>query len=214
MILFHLFISLKGKKDEKPSLEKQKAIQTTTTALEDEEVGKLPQPETRETEETAAQKEERNDVEDPTPKSACTKVCTWVPEGVVDLAIGESGIEAMKPVTVGEIFKDVEARFPRRPALKYKEDGVWKTITYTAYYNLCFKAAKSFLKVRVRARNSCFTLGQNFSVNTKCVQENARLLTLCAMLAKVNVWLYLLLFINKLMKWVVYLQWKRSYTDF
>ena len=77
--------------------------------------------------------------------------CTWNPDGVVDLAIGESGIEAEKPITVGELFKDVVARFPKRPALKYKEGGIWKTITYTGYYGLCIKAAKSFLKVRVGA---------------------------------------------------------------
>ena len=75
--------------------------------------------------------------------------CTWNPDEVVDLAIGESGIEAEKPVTVGQLFKDVVARFPMHPALKYKEDGIWKTITYTEYYDLCIKAAKSFLKVRV-----------------------------------------------------------------
>ena len=149
VILFQFFISLKG---EEPSLEKQQAIQTTTTAREDEvkgEVGKLPQPETRETEETAAQKEERKDEEDPTPKSARTKVCTWVPDGVVDLAIGEKGIEAEEPMTVGQLFKDAVDRFPKNPALKYKEDGKWKDISYKEYYDLCIKAAKSFLKVRV-----------------------------------------------------------------
>ena len=67
------------------------------------------------------------------------------------MAIGESGIEAEKPVTVGELFKEVVARFPMHPALKYKEDGIWKTITYTDYYDRCIKAAKSFLKVRVGA---------------------------------------------------------------
>ena len=151
VILFHLFISLKGNKDEKP-LEKQKAIQTTTTAQEDEvkgEVRKLPQPETRETEETAAQKEERKDEEDPTPKSARTKVRTWNPDEVVDLAIGESGTEAMNPVTVGQLFKNTLERFSDHPALKYKEDGTWKEISYKEYYDLCIKAAKSFLKVRV-----------------------------------------------------------------
>ena len=92
---------------------------------------------------------ERNDEKDPTPKSARTKVCTWVPEGVVDLAIGESGIEAEEPITVGQLFKDTLKTFSDHPALKYKEDGTWKEISYKEYYNLCIKAAKSFLKVRV-----------------------------------------------------------------
>ena len=100
------------------------------------------------------QKEEREeDDEDPKPKPlpGRTKVRTWNPDEKVDLAIGESGIEAEKPMTVGQLFKDAVARFSMHPALKYKEDGIWKTITYTGYYDLCIKAAKSFLKVRVGA---------------------------------------------------------------
>ena len=97
------------------------------------------------------QKGEREaDDEDPKPKPLpARKVRTWNPDDVVDLAIGESGIEAEEPMTVGQLFKDVVERFPMHPALKYKEDGTWEIITYTHYYNLCMKAAKSFLKVRV-----------------------------------------------------------------
>ena len=84
------------------------------------------------------------------PHPARTKVRTWNPDEKVDLAIGESGIEAEEPITVGQLFKDAVARFPKHPALKYKEDGMWKTITYTQYYDLCIKVAKSFLKVRVK----------------------------------------------------------------
>ena len=56
--------------------------------------------------------------------------------------------QAITP-TVGQIFKETVEKFPMHPALKHKEDETWKTITYTEYYNLCIKAAKSFLKVRV-----------------------------------------------------------------
>ena len=93
---------------------------------------------------------------------------TWNPDEVVDLAIGESGIEAEKPVTVGQLFKNVVARFPIHPALKYKEDGMWKTITYTEYYGLCIKAAKSFLKVRVGATYLNRTVGL-FFVEENCL---------------------------------------------
>ena len=58
--------------------------------------------------------------------------------------------QAITP-TVGQIFKETVEKFPMHPALKHKEDETWKTITYTGYYNLCIKAAKSFLKVRVGA---------------------------------------------------------------
>ena len=74
---------------------------------------------------------------------------TWNPDEEVDLAIGESGIEAEEPMTVGQLFKDVVKQLPNHAALKHKEDKEWKTITYTEYYNLCIKAAKSFQKVSV-----------------------------------------------------------------
>ena len=93
------------------------------------------------------------------PHLTCTGVRTWNPDDKVDLVIGESGIEAEKPITVGQLMKDVVARFPAHPALKYKEDGIWKTITYTGYYGLCIKAAKSFLKVRREAAYLNCTMG-------------------------------------------------------
>ena len=74
---------------------------------------------------------------------------TLIPDEEVDLAIGESGIEAEEPMTVGQLFKKAVQKFPTHDALKYKENGKWKAITYSEYYNLCIKAAKSFLKVSV-----------------------------------------------------------------
>jgi len=60
------------------------------------------------------------------------------------------GIELEEPITVGQLFKKTVEKFPKHSALEYKEDGKWKTFTYTKYYDLCVRAAKSFLKVRVR----------------------------------------------------------------
>ena len=98
------------------------------------------------------------DYEEPKPKPlpARSKVRTWIADEKVDLAIGMSGIEAEAPVTVGQLFEHAAARFPKHPALKYKEGGIWKTITYTDYYNFCIKAAKSFLKVR-EARSTIYS---------------------------------------------------------
>ena len=81
--------------------------------------------------------------------TAHRRVHQLVANKVIDLAIGESGIEAETPITVGQLLQNTVTRFPVHPALKYKEEGIWKTITYTVYYNLCIRAAKSFLKVRV-----------------------------------------------------------------
>ena len=86
----------------------------------------------------------------PIPHPGRTKVRTWMPDDEVDLAIGESGIESEEPITVGQLFKNAVRRFPKHPALKYKEDGEWKSFTYTEYYVECIRAAKSFLKVRVQ----------------------------------------------------------------
>ena len=85
------------------------------------------------------------------------KVRTTVPYEGVDLLIGESGIEAAEPITVGKMFQDTVAKYPAHPALRYKEGGEWKTITYSEYYNLSIKAAKAFLKV-----------SWNFEGITKC----------------------------------------------
>ena len=114
------------------------------------------EPEAKETEpasqgEKGEEKGEEKVEDEPKPKPLPprTRVRTIVPEEGVDVALGESGLEAEEPVTVGKLFQDAVKRIPTNPALKYKEDGVWKTITFSGYYDLCVKAAKSFLKVRV-----------------------------------------------------------------
>ena len=117
--------------------------------------GELPHPKTKEKKETATQRKTDDEQHKPKPYSSRTKVRTWNPDEKVDLAAGESGIEAEEPMTVGQLFKRAVEIFPKHPALKYKEDGIWKTITYIEYYHLCIKAAKSFLKVRVGAACVC-----------------------------------------------------------
>jgi len=112
------------------------------------------EPETKETEPTTQGEKGEQKVEDE-PKSKPlpprTRVRTIVPEEGVDLAMGESGLESEEPITVGKLFQDTVKRIPTQPALKYKEDGTWQTITFSEYYDLCIKAAKSFLKVSGRA---------------------------------------------------------------
>ena len=78
---------------------------------------------------------------------AARKKWTTNPAEGVDLLIGEAGLEAEAPTTVGRMFKDTAERIPDHPAHMYKENDEWKTITYKQYYDRCFTAAKSFLKV-------------------------------------------------------------------
>ena len=74
---------------------------------------------------------------------------TTNPAEGIDLLIGETGLEAEAPITVGRMFKDTAERLPDHPAHMYKENDEWKPITYKQYYDRCFAAAKSFLKVRM-----------------------------------------------------------------
>ena len=85
----------------------------------------------------------------PTPHPVRTKVRTWNPDEVVDLAMGVSGIESVEAITVGRLFKNTVGRHGEHPALKYKQNGRWEAISYSEYHSYCIKAAKSFLKVRV-----------------------------------------------------------------
>ena len=89
----------------------------------------------------------------PKPHPVHTKVCTWNPDEVVDLAMGVSGIESVEAITVGKLFKNTVGRHGKHPALKYEQNGRWEAISYSEYHSYCIRAAKSFLKVRVG--NAC-----------------------------------------------------------
>lgn len=65
----------------------------------------------------------------------------------VDLAIEKDGIASIKPVTVGEMFKETLRDFSGREALFFKEEGQWNPVLYSQYYESCLGAAKSFKKV-------------------------------------------------------------------
>ena len=69
------------------------------------------------------------------------------PTEPVDVAVGEVGLAAAKPITIGRMFQEAVEKFPENPALAFKDGDTWTTIIYTDYYNLCIRAAKSFLKV-------------------------------------------------------------------
>ena len=123
------------------------------------------QPKTKLNDETATQErvKEEEEKESPKPKPCLAVQLKTLQQEVnenMELSIkpipkaevilsGESGIEEEEPLTVGQLFKNAVRKFPQQPALKYKEGGKWKTFTYTKYYELCIRAAKSFLKVRV-----------------------------------------------------------------
>lgn len=107
------------------------------------------------------------------------KVRTTDPSEGVDLAMGMKGMEAVPPITVSQMFQETVRKFPSHPALRYKEEGEWKSITYNGYYELCIRAAKSFLKVRCMITQlssfvkmtKCQTYGEVPAYVGACVQD-------------------------------------------
>lgn len=51
------------------------------------------------------------------------------------------------PKTVHELFLEAVRRYGDNYALASKKGGQWVKMTYKKYYDECWKAAKSFLKV-------------------------------------------------------------------
>ena len=76
------------------------------------------------------------------------RFATSNPEEAVDIAMGESGLAAAEPITVGEMMQRTVVRVPQHVALRYKvQGGTWRDVTYKEYYQQCIAAAKSFRKV-------------------------------------------------------------------
>ena len=81
----------------------------------------------------------------------------------LELQLGKEGFAATPPVTVGELFRATKEHFPSNAALAYKEADSWKKISYTEYYDLCVRAAKSFIKVRTtRQKTVEHSLNDNY----------------------------------------------------
>ena len=78
-----------------------------------------------------------------------TKFRTINPSDCMDIAIEGEGLASEEPTTIGAVFKEAVSKLPNHPALKFKEEGVYKEITYKQYYTFVLNAAKSLLKVSV-----------------------------------------------------------------
>lgn len=72
---------------------------------------------------------------------------TTNPSQEIDIAMGTEGLAAAEPMTVGQMFKDTVSKIPDNIALRFRENDEWKDITYSHYYDMVVRAAKSFLKV-------------------------------------------------------------------
>lgn len=65
----------------------------------------------------------------------------------VKLRMEDSGMASVTPITANQMFLETVKYYGDHPALAFKEEGNWVTITYRQYYQQCRAAAKSFLKV-------------------------------------------------------------------
>lgn len=65
----------------------------------------------------------------------------------VKLRMSESGPGSEAPSTIHQMFQRTVDGHGDEPALRWKEDGKWITMTYKEYLLQCRSAAKSFLKV-------------------------------------------------------------------
>ena len=92
---------------------------------------------------------------------ASRRVRTIEPTSGVDLRIAQSGLAAENPITVPTMMRNSVSKTPDRAALCYKDEGNWKSISYTEYYRLCVAAAKAFLKLGLEPFHGVGILGFN-----------------------------------------------------
>ena len=75
------------------------------------------------------------------------------PTETLDIAIGASGVAAIKPLTVSQFLQITCDKLPNGVALCWKDrkGDSWQSLTYAQYKKLIYNVAKSFLKVYICA---------------------------------------------------------------
>uniref|UniRef100_A0AAR2J5U6 long-chain-fatty-acid--CoA ligase n=1 Tax=Pygocentrus nattereri TaxID=42514 RepID=A0AAR2J5U6_PYGNA len=94
-------------------------------------------------------------------------------EKAVKLKMAESGPGSEPPLTVHQMFQDTVDKYGDHPALRWKKDDTWLTLTYREYQQQCRMAAKSFLKLGLERFHGVGILGFNspewFIANIACI---------------------------------------------
>lgn len=76
-------------------------------------------------------------------------------DGAVKLRLKESNSgERYAPMSIYTMFRRTSEKRPDRAALCYKKGDTWLKFTYKEYFEICHKAAKSFIKVGLQP-NAC-----------------------------------------------------------
>lgn len=86
---------------------------------------------------------------------------TTVADGRVKIRMDPSCLQP--PLTVHQMFKETVNKYGTLNALASKENGKWEKITFSEYYQLSWKAAKSFLHLGLQPFHSVGILGFNSS---------------------------------------------------
>lgn len=69
------------------------------------------------------------------------------PSQVIGLTLAEEGFAAEEPTTISRLLQKAVAKFRNHPALRFKENTVWKELTYSQYYDYCVEVAKACIQV-------------------------------------------------------------------
>uniref|UniRef100_A0A671UF09 long-chain-fatty-acid--CoA ligase n=1 Tax=Sparus aurata TaxID=8175 RepID=A0A671UF09_SPAAU len=79
----------------------------------------------------------------------------------VRLRMEGSGPASETPMTIHQMFLETVQQYEQFPALAYKKEGRWLTMTWRQYYDQCRAAAKSFLKLGLERYHGVGILGFN-----------------------------------------------------
>ncbi|XP_031948807.1 long-chain-fatty-acid--CoA ligase ACSBG2 isoform X2 [Corvus moneduloides] len=90
-----------------------------------------------------------------------SSVWTTRRDGEVRLRMEEQGIGSEAPKTVHQLLQESVNKYSDYYALASKKDGQWIKLTYKMYYDECWKAAKSFLKLGLERFHGVGILGFN-----------------------------------------------------
>ncbi|OWK51429.1 Long-chain-fatty-acid--CoA ligase ACSBG2 [Lonchura striata] len=82
-------------------------------------------------------------------------------DGEVRLRMEEQGPGSEAPKTVHQLLQESVNKYSDYYALASKKDGQWVKLTYKMYYDECWKAAKSFLKLGLERFHGVGILGFN-----------------------------------------------------
>ncbi|XP_059345670.1 long-chain-fatty-acid--CoA ligase ACSBG2 isoform X3 [Ammospiza nelsoni] len=82
-------------------------------------------------------------------------------DGEVKLRMEEQGPGSEAPKTVHQLFQESVNKYSNLYALSSKKNGKWVKLTYKMYYDECWKAAKSFLKLGLERFHGVGILGFN-----------------------------------------------------